>query len=246
MLHFHIISIFPESFDSYLNSSMLWRAQKEKKIKVSFYNPRNYSLDKHKKVDSRPYGGGPGMVLQVEPIIRTIKDIRKKISRKYSKLISNSLNKKIKIIITSPAGKIFDNKLAKDLSLKTSDLIIICGHYEGIDARVKKVLVGLKDPLLSRIEEVSVGPYVLTGGELPALIMIDAIARQIPGVLGNNESLEEKRFSSSEMYTRPEILEIKDFSGKIKSYRTPKILLSGHHSEIEKWKKQRRPSKPLF
>lgn len=226
MINFHIISIFPESIEPYLNSSMLWRAQKEKKIKIHFYNLRDYSLDKHKKVDGRPYGGGPGMVMQVEPIIQAVKEAKKKIKKAKSK-----------VIITSPAGKIFTNKLAESYAKKYSGstlptaghLIIICGHYEGIDARVKKIL---------KAEEVSIGPYVLTGGELPALVMIDSISRQIPGVLGNEVSLEEKRVSSSETYTRPEILK---FAGK--NYKVPKVLLSGHHAEIEKWKLKTKKSK---
>jgi tRNA (guanine37-N1)-methyltransferase len=195
---------------------MLWRAQKEKKIKVNLYNPRDYSLDKHKKVDGRPYGGGPGMVMQVEPIIRAVRAAKKKIR-----------GAKSKVVITSPAGKTFSNKIAENYSKKYSHIIIICGHYEGIDARVKKIL---------RAEEISIGPYVLTGGELPALVMIDSIARQIPGVLGNDVSLEEKRVSSSETYTRPEVFKVKDSAGKLKSYKVPKVLLSGHHAEIEKWK----------
>ncbi len=224
-LNFHIISIFPESFESYLNSSMLWRAQKEKKIKVYFYNPRDYSLDKHKKVDGRPYGGGPGMVMQVEPIIRAISAVQKKIKIKPLSLI------------TSPAGKIFDNKLAENYSKKYSDIIIICGHYEGIDARVKKILKAQK----LTVQEISIGPYVLTGGELPALVIIDVIARQIPGVLGNAVSLEEKRISSSETYTRPEIYKVKNSTGQLKFYSVPKVLLSGHHAKIDKWKLKKRP-----
>lgn len=211
MLHFHLISIFPESFESYLRSSMLWRADKEKKIKVHFYNPRDYSLDKHKKVDGRPYGGGPGMVMQVEPILRAVQAAQKQIAKL-----------KPLILITSASGKQFDNKIAETYSKKYQHIIIICGHYEGIDARVKKIL---------KATEISIGPYVLTGGELPALVMIDSIARQIPGVLGNDISLEEKRISSSETYTRPEV-----FSHLGKKYKVPKVLLSGHHAEIDKWK----------
>lgn len=211
MLNFHIISIFPESFESYLNSSMLWRAQKEKKIKLHFYNLRDFSLDKHRKVDGRPYGGGPGMVMQVEPIVRAVTKIKSKIK-----------DQKSKIIITSPSGKIFDNKKAENYSKKYQHIIIICGHYEGIDARVKKIL---------KAEEISIGPYVLTGGELPAMVMVDSISRQIPGVLGNDISLEEKRVSSSETYTRPEIFKV-----GTKSYKVPKVLLSGHHKNIDNWK----------
>ncbi len=233
MVNFYIISIFPESFGSYLNSSMLWRAQKEKKIKVYFYNPRDYSLDKHKKVDGRPYGGGPGMVMQVEPIIRAISAAQKQIAKSSrSSLKTKSSKLKPLVLITTPAGKVFDNKLAENYSKKYSHIIILCGHYEGIDARVKKILKAQK----MAVQEISIGPYVLTGGELPALVMIDSIARQIPGVLGNDISLEEKRVSSSETYTRPEIYKTKDSTGKLKSYPVPKVLLSGHHKNIDKWK----------
>jgi len=218
MLNFYLISIFPDSFKSYLNSSMLWRAQKEKKIKVHFYNPRDYSLDKHKKVDGRSYGGGPGMVMQVAPILRAIAAAKKKIKKGETK-----------IIITSPAGKNFNNKIAENWSRKFDHLIVICGHYEGIDARVKKIL---------KAEEISIGPYVLTGGELPALVIVDAIARRIPGVLGNDVSLEEKRVSSSEVYTRPEVYKLNG-----KSYKVPKILLSGHHAKIGEWKKAKNRTK---
>jgi len=212
---FHIITIFPESFESYLNSSMLWRAQKEKKAKFVFYNPRDFSKDKHRKVDGRPYGGGPGMVMQVEPILLAVKAAQKKIARGRSSL-------KSKIIITSPSGKMFDNKIAETWSKKVEHLIIICGHYEGIDARVKKIL---------KAEELSIGPYVLTGGELPAMVIMDVVTRRISGVLGNEVSLEEKRVSTSEVYTRPEI-----FKNNGKSYKVPKVLLSGNHKNIESWK----------
>lgn len=218
MINFHLISIFPKSFDSYLNSSMLWRAQKEKKVKFHFYNPRDYSLDKHRKVDGRPYGGGPGMVMTLQPILDAVSAAKSK---------SKIIDKKLKIIITSPAGKQFDNKLAKNYSQKYTDLIIICGHYEGIDARVKKIFKTEK----TKVEEISIGPYVLTGGELPALVMVDAITRQIEGVLGNDQSLEEKRISSSETYTRPEI-----FVHNGKKYKVPKVLTEGHHAKIEEWK----------
>lgn len=202
---------------------MLWRAEKEKKIKVHFYNPRDYSLDKHKKVDGRPYGGGPGMVMQVEPILLAVQAAQKQIA----KLSRSSL--KSLVLLTSASGKQFDNKMAETYSKKYQHIIIICGHYEGIDARVKKIL---------RATEISIGPYVLTGGELPALVMIDSIARQIPGVLGNDISLEEKRISSSETYTRPEV-----FSHLGKKYKVPKVLLSGHHAEIDKWKLKAKKSK---
>lgn len=200
-------------FDSYLNESILARALKAKKIGVKFFNPRDFTRDKHKKVDERPYAGGPGMVMTAEPILRAAQSI---------KLKAKSQN--LKAIIFSPGGKTFTNEVAKKLAKSKQDLILIAGRYEGIDGRVKKIL---------KAEEYSVGPYILTGGELPAMIMIDAIARQIPGVLGKDESLEDKRVSSHEVYTRPEVL---DWQGK--KYKVPPVLLSGDHKKIDEWKKR--------
>lgn len=211
MTHFHIITLFPEVFEAYLDTSMFWRAKKEKKVNFSLYNPRDYTKDKHKKVDDKPYGGGPGMVLSVDPIMRAVKAIEKK-----------TKGKKTKVILLSPGGKQFDNAYAKKVTKGYEHIILIAGHYEGIDSRVKKIL---------RAEEISIGPYVLTGGELPAMVLIDAMSRQIKGVLGNDESLEENRISSSEMYTRPEVYEHKG-----KKYKVPKVLLSGNHKDIEEWK----------
>ncbi len=202
-------------FDSYLKESIIGRAIKDKKIKVSFYNPRDFCEPK-KRVDARPYGGGPGMVLRPELFLKAFSKI--KISR-------GVLNKnKVKIIIFSPSGKKFDTEYAKKSVKKYTDIILISGRYEGIDARVQKIL---------RAEEISVGDYVLTGGELPAMTLIDSISRQVPGVLGKYESLEEERVSSSEVYTRPEV-----FAYKGKKYRVPKVLLSGNHAKIDGWKEK--------
>ena len=206
---FHIITLFPNAFRSYLNESILKRAIDDKKIAVKFYNPRDFTKDKNKRIDRAPYGGGPGMVIQAEPVIRAIASIQAK---------------KSKIIWLTPNGKQFTNQTARKFANKKQDLIIICGRYEGIDARVKFVFGG-------KVEEISVGPFVLTGGELPAMMIIDAIARQIPGVLGDENSLEENRIASPNVYTRPEF-----FKYKGKNYRVPKILLSGHHQKIEKWR----------
>ncbi|MEK7120680.1 MAG: tRNA (guanosine(37)-N1)-methyltransferase TrmD [Patescibacteria group bacterium] len=209
MLTFHIISIFPNSF-SYLDESMLQRAKETKKIKIKIYNPRDFSVNKHKKVDDRPYGGGPGMVLAVDPIIKA-----------WNKAKGKSKN--IKTIILSPRGKQFENKEAIKLSKNYKDIILIAGHYEGIDARVKKI---------TKAEEVSVGPYVLTGGELPAMILVDAITRQIKGVLKDENSLEEKRIAGKDVYTRPET-----YGYNKKKYKVPKVLLSGHHKNIDNFRK---------
>lgn len=213
-MNFHIISLFPNAFDSYLNESIISRAIEDKKIKVSFYNPRDYSDDKWKRVDQKPYAGGPGMVIQALPTIKAIEKALTKIKRNKKSIV--------KIIFFSPGGKEFNTDYAKKSAKKYTDIIFVCGRYEGIDARVKKVF---------KMEDISVGNYVLTGGELPAMVLIDSISRQVPGVLGNFNSLEESRVSSRDCYTRPEVFEYKK-----KKYRVPKVLLSGNHKEIESWK----------
>lgn len=216
-MQFHVISLFPKAFDSYLNESIISRAIEDKKIKVSFYNPRDYAQDKWKRVDQKPYSGGPGMVIQALPVIKAIERASAVISRRGGKA---------KIIFFSPAGKQFTTEYAKKIAKKgktaITDIILVCGRYEGIDARVKKVF---------KMEEVSMGPYILTGGELPAMVYIDCVSRQIEGVLGNFNSLEETRVSSRDCYTRPEVFEYKG-----KKYRVPKVLLSGDHKKIEDWK----------
>jgi len=215
---FHIITLFSGAFDSYLGESILKRAIEDKKIKIKFYNPRDFAIrPKNRKqtyaerrVDDRPYGGGPGMVIEALPVIKAIQ------KAKGSK-------RNVRIIWLSPSGKQFTTDYAKKIASALSDIIIICGRYEGIDARVKKVF---------KMEEVSIGPFVLTGGELPAMMILDVISRQIEGVLGNFNSLEESRVSSSDVYTRPECFEYKG-----KKYKVPKVLLSGNPKLIDEWKK---------
>jgi len=214
-VHFHLITLFPHAFDSYLGESILKRAIEDKKLKISFYNPRDFADNKHDRIDRRPFGGGPGMVIQAEPVIKAIE-----------KAIKTAKNKDIKIVFLSPSGKQFTNEYAKKVSKKYKNIIIVSGRYEGIDARVKKVF---------KTEDISIGPFVLTGGELPAMLMIDVMARQIEGVLGNFDSVEEHRISSSEVYTRPE-----KFKYKNKVYSVPKILLSGHQAKIEEWKRKKK------
>ncbi|MEN9582331.1 MAG: tRNA ((1)-)-methyltransferase, tRNA (guanine37-N1)-methyltransferase [Candidatus Parcubacteria bacterium] len=221
-------------FDSYLGESILARGIKEKKIRVSFYDPRQYVTGKHKKVwpdgnvsrivDDRPYGGGPGMILRAEPVLKATEAVIKKISK-------NSKGK-IKIVYFSPSGKKFDTAGAKNLAKKYTDIIMISGRYEGIDARVAAILK--KEIGTANFADISIGDYVLTGGELPAMVLIDSISRQIEGVLGKFESLEEERISASEFYTRPEILEWKG-----KKHKVPKVLLGGNHKEIEEWKRSK-------
>lgn len=209
---FHVVTLFPEAFESYLASSIVGRAIKEKHIRVRFYNPRDFTKDKWRRVDQRPYGGGPGMVLQAEPFVKAV---QKAVGKK-----------KADVYFFDASGKEFTNGDARLLARHAKDVVLICGHYEGIDARVQKIL---------KAKKVSIGPYTLTGGELPALIVMDAVSRQIPGVLGTFESIEEERVSSSEVYTRPEVLKWKG-----KNYRVPGVLLSGNHAAIDLWKKGRK------
>ena len=218
MIRFHIISIFPEAVRPYMDASILGRAQESKHISISYYDPRENAGNKWGKVDERPYAGGPGMVMTAEPLLRTLEKIAKGIARKKSS--------KTKIILFSPSGKQFTNAYAKALVTKYTDIVLIAGRYEGVDARVKKIF---------KAEELSVGPFVLTGGEVPAMVVVDACARQIEGVLGKHESLEESRTASPEVYTRPEML-----VWKKKNYRVPKVLLTGDHKKIEEWKKSKR------
>lgn len=220
-MQFHVITLFPEVCKTYTDASVLGRAQKTekgkgakvrgKKIGVSYYNPRDFSKNKHKKVDDRPYGGGPGMVMTAEPILRA-----------WEKAVGRKDIKKVKTLIMSPRGATFTQDLAKEYVKKYNHLVLISGRYEGIDARVKNIL---------KAEEVSVGDYILTGGELPALTIIDATARQVEGVLGTHESLEDERATTGETYTRPEVLEYKK-----KKYNVPQVLVEGNHKEIEKYR----------
>lgn len=221
---FHIVTLFPGAFDSYLGESIIKRAIEKKLIKVAFYNPRDFvkptKTQKNKakpylRIDDRPYGGGPGMVMQAMPIVKAIE-----------KAIRNATPKKTKLIWLSPGGTQFTNETASAFSKKYTDVVIVCGRYEGIDARVKKIF---------KMDDISVGPFVLTGGELPAMIIMDAAARQIEGVLGDFSSREETRNASPDIYTRPEILVYKK-----KAYKVPKVLLSGNHKKIDGWRLTRK------
>lgn len=213
-MHFHVVTLFPRAFDSYLGESILKRAIEDKKLRVSFYNPRDFADNAYKRIDRPPYAGGPGMVIQAEPVVKAIAKAKGK--------------RNVKIIFLSPSGKQFTNSYASGVAKKYKDVIIVSGRYEGIDARVKKVF---------KMEEISVGPFVLTGGELPAMLMIDVISRQVPGILGNTGSIEESRTASPDVYTRPEV-----FKYKGRNYAVPKVLLSGNHAKIEAWKKGRQKS----
>jgi tRNA (guanine37-N1)-methyltransferase len=211
LVSFHVLSLFPESIQAYFDSSMLKRAQADGHIAVHQYQVRDYADNKWHRVDQRPYGGGPGMVLEAEPFLKAHADAVGK--------------KKAKVIFFSPQGQQFTNDMAREFS-KEKNIVFLCGHYEGIDARVIDIL---------KAEPVSVGPYVLTSGELAAAIVLDAVARQVPGVLGNSESLEEDRTASPRVYTRPDVL-----VWKKKKYTVPEVLKEGNHKHIEQWKEKQR------
>ncbi len=205
-MKFDCLTLFPEMFDS-LNTSVIGKAKEKNLIEINLINIRDFSKDKHKKVDDTPYGGGAGMVMKPDVVYDAYKSLK---------------DKDAKVIYMSPQGKKLDQKKVEELS-KEQHLIILCGHYEGIDQRVIDTIVD---------EEISIGDYVLTGGELPAMVLIDAVSRYIDGVL-SKESIEEESFSNGFLeypqYTRPEI-----FEGK----KVPEILLSGNHKEIAKWRKE--------
>jgi len=223
MINFYILTLFPEMLKPYLEKSILGRAQKRKLIKITFVNFRKYGEGRYKRVDEKAYGGGPGMVLMVGPIYKAVE------------VIKTRLKVKPRVILFSTRGKKFDQKDARRLS-KYKNIILICGRYEGIDERVAKYIAD---------EEISIGDYILSGGELPALVLVEAISRHIPGVLGKQESLEEVK-GSYPVYTRPEIFLVKKGSllgGKVNKrrkiiWKVPKVLLSGNHAEILKWRKQ--------
>jgi len=226
MKTFHIITLFPESIKNYIDYSILKRAIEDKKISVKFYDPKDFEKDKKKRVDDKPYSGSPGMVIRALPVIKAIE---KAMGRSKGK--TSASRQKVKIIFLTPQGKQFDNTYAKKVAKNYTDIIIIAGRYEGIDARVKKVF---------KTDEISIGPFVLAGGELPGMIITEIIARQVKGVLGNYNSLEESRNAPNDTYTRPEVFEYKK-----KKYKVPEVLLSGDHKKIEEWRQENAKKKKM-
>lgn len=216
MKRFDVITIFPKILDSYFQESLLKKAQAKGLLKIETHNLRDFTADKHNKVDDTPYGGGPGMVIKAEPVYKAVQFLRPRAKGQRSK---------IRVILLSLRGKKFDQKEAHRLA-KYDQLIFICGRYEGVDERVAKYAAD---------EELSIGDFVLSGGELAAAAVIEAVSRLVPGVLGKQESLEELK-GTYPSYTKPEAIKLKVKSGKFKSLKVPKVLLSGNHKKIEEWR----------
>lgn len=207
-MRFDILTIFPKIFDSYFKETILKRAQKKGLIQIQVHNIREETTDKHRTVDDKPYGGGPGMIFKIEPIYKTLKKVERQ--------------KKSKVVLLSPTGKQFNQARAKSYS-KLNQLILISGRYEGIDARVDELVT----------EKISIGPYVLSGGELPAMIIIEAVTRLIPGVLGHKDSAKEDTFTKNKDYLEyPQYTRPANFKGQ----KVPKVLLSGNHQLIAEWR----------
>jgi len=207
-----IITLFPQMFSGPFDESIVHRAQEKKLVEINIHNLRDWAVDERGTVDDRPFGGGPGMLLKAQPVFDAVETLKSKIKDQRSK-----------IVLMTPQGKPFSQKIAQDIS-KLESLILVCGHYEGVDERIREHLVD---------EEISIGDYVLTGGELPAMVVVDATVRLIPGVLEKKEAIELESFTTTLLeypqYTRPE-----DFRG----FRVPEILLSGNHQEIKKWREE--------
>lgn len=210
-MHYHVLTLFPEMIEQGLNTSILGKALDKDLITLEAINIRDYTTNKHHKVDDYPYGGGAGMVMQAQPIYDAYKSIEERIECKP------------RVIYLTPQGKVFNQEMAKEFA-REEHLVFLCGHYEGVDERVLEEIV---------TDEVSIGDYVLTGGELPAMVMIDAISRMVPEVLNNEDSAEFDSFHDNLLeypqYSRPEI-----WNGK----QVPPILLSGHHANVEKWRRE--------
>lgn len=214
-MQFDLLTIFPDIFNSYIYESIIGRAQKEQHIQVNIHNIRDYAEDKHKTTDDKPYGGGVGMIMKIEPLYKCLKSIPRL--------------EKSKAVLMSPRGKLWDQQAVQEYVKEYDQLIIICGRYEGVDERILNFVD----------EEISIGNYVLTGGELGAAVLVDSLARLVPGVLGKGESADVETHSKPGYieyghYTRPEAFT--DDNGV--EHRVPDVLLSGHHAEIEKWRQE--------
>jgi tRNA (guanine37-N1)-methyltransferase len=222
-MNFHIITIFPEVFEKYFQVGIMGRAQERGQIKVDLYNLRDYSENKHRKVDDTPYGGGPGMVMMVQPIVDCIADIKEKIKKEDPQTSTDD----IRIVLLAAKGEKFDQKKAIQYR-NFKHLILICGRYEGVDERIAENVVD---------EEISIGEYILSGGELPAMTIMDVVSRLIPGVLGNEKSLDAESYDKNgfqadfPVYTKPE---------KFGDWKVPEVLLNGNHKNIQEWRDEKR------
>lgn len=207
-MKFSILTLFPEMFEC-LNSSLIGKAQQKNLIEIEVINIRDFSLDKHKKCDDYPFGGGAGMLMAVQPLYDAIMSVKKENSH---------------VVYLSPAGKVFNQQMVKYFAKQYEHIVLVCGHYEGIDERVIELCVD---------EEISIGDYVLTGGEIPAMVIVDSVSRYIPNVLHGEDSTNEESFSSNLLeypqYTRPQ-----EFKGK----SVPEVLISGHHENVKKWREE--------
>ncbi len=203
-----ILTLFPSMFVGPFDTSMLKKAKDNLLVEIYVHDIREYTFDKHRVVDDYPYGGGPGMVMKAEPIYTAIGDIKKDL--------------RTKVVLTTPQGRVYNQELAWELA-RTEQLIIIAGHYEGVDERVTELVD----------EEISIGDYVLTGGEIPAMVLVDSVVRLLPGVLGGEEAAEDDSFATGLLegpqYTRPEVFE---------GMSVPEVLLSGHHANIARWRRE--------
>ena len=210
-MNYHVLTLFPEMIENGMNTSITGRAITKGLLSLEAINIRDFAFNKHQKVDDYPYGGGAGMLMQAEPVYLSYESIAERIGRKP------------RVIFLTPQGKTFNQDMAKEFALE-EDLVFLCGHYEGIDERVLEEIV---------TDYVSIGDYVLTGGELPAMVMMDSISRMVPGVLNNQESGETESFSGNLLeypqYSRPE-----EWHGK----KVPEVLLSGHHANVDKWRRE--------
>lgn len=225
-MKFDILTLFPEAF-SYLDESIIRRAKENNLVEIKIHDLRKYSQDKHKKVDDRPFGGGAGMLIQVGPVYNALKDLG----------VYPNHDSSTKILLTSAKGEAWNQNMAREYSSSVERVVIICGHYEGFDHRIVEHLVD---------SEISIGSFVLSGGELASMVVVDSIVRLIDGVLGSKVSVESESFSDSELsnleypqYTRPEVFQ----TSEGEEWGVPNLLLSGNHAEIESWKKKNSSSK---
>ncbi len=218
-MNFYVMTLFPEMIDSCMNESIIGRAVEKGILSIKAVNIRDFTLDKHRKVDDYPYGGGAGMLMAADPVVRTWEHITGEIGER-----KKTSDNRPKTIYLTPWGRKFDQNAAKELA-KEEDLIFICGHYEGIDERALEII---------KPDFYTIGDYVLTGGELPAMVMMDTISRLVPGVLNNEDSAVYESFNENLLehpqYTRPE---------EYRGLKVPEVLLSGHHANVEKWKKEK-------